>query len=352
MYSKSALHLWVVLLLSGCASDQLNYNTLDLASTTDKLLTQQVLYNVEKFIDSDAAVPAQITITSGTASTTNSVSPSFSSPLGHVFAATTGALGAVTSKVTTSNPVSASVNASDTWAQNWGFSPITDVYQMRRLRALYRYSVDGDADAFVRSYPLLYKSVSVTRPECLRDASGDIEINIPSATDANGGKAKGADRPSKLCATQYTANGDLSVGGATESDAKLVPDEHYLRGPACIVCLRRSKARKGHLTKNENLQAGWLRWVNLPGAGNSAERPPAPGDRSLGVYGHHELFLAQGQGDKLVEFTLFVLAASTQTDATASSNSSLAQSKTGGGKPATQSIVDTNGNVSTVFPGN
>ena len=40
--------------LAGCASAELNSNTLDLASTTDDLLTQQVFYNLSNFIDSDA----------------------------------------------------------------------------------------------------------------------------------------------------------------------------------------------------------------------------------------------------------------------------------------------------------
>jgi hypothetical protein len=242
-----------------------------------------------------------------------------------------------------------SLSGSDTWAQNWGFSPITDAYQLRRLRALYRFAVDGDAEAFVRRYPLLYKSVTFNRPQCIYDRDGTVKLKFEPNTSGT----SGIDRTVNLCATGYSAgNREFQVGATTVSDTELVPDEHYLKGPACIVCLRRGKYGKGRLTKNENLQAGWLRWVNLPGAGNGAARPPAPGDQSLGVYGHHELFVAQGQGDKFVEFTLFVLAASTQIDATGTFNSSLSQSKTGGGRPATQSIVDGQGNVSTVFPGN
>jgi hypothetical protein len=348
MSSRLCLLFVVASFVSGCASTQLNYNTLDLASTTDDLLQKQVMYNIEKFIDSDTAIPAQVVITSGTASTTNSVAPSFTTPLDSVV---TTAAGKVTQAV--KNPASLSLNASDTWGQNWGFAPITDTFQMRRLRALYRYAVDGDAAAFIDRYPLLYKSISINRQECLRDASGKVKLKIEQ-TDP--GSATGS-RTVTLCATATSANsnslGGFQVGATTVSESELVPDEYYLRGPACAVCLRRGRYRKAFLTKNENLQAGWLRWVNLPGARNLEERPPAQGDRSLGVYGHHELFVAQGQGDKLVEFTLFVQAASTQTDLTSSSSgpSSLGGAKSGS-KPATQSIVDSQGNVSTVFPGN
>jgi hypothetical protein len=344
MRSKSFVLLMVALLVSGCASTQLNHNTLELASTADKLLQQQVLHNIEKFIDSETAIPAQITVTTGTASTTNSLSPSFSSPLDNAVQTT---IAAAKSVQTTRPAATASLGASDTWAQNWGYSPITDAFQMRRLRALYRFAVDGDAEGFVKRFPLLYKTVTINRPECITDAEGPVKLKFePNAAGT------GIDRAVNLCATAYSAgNRDFQVGATTISDTKLVPDEHYLRGPACIVCLR-GKYAKGRLAKNENLQAGWLRWVNLPGAGNTAARPPAPGDQSFGVFGHHELFVAQGQGDKFVEFTMFVLAASTQVDATGQFNGSLSQSRTGGGRPATQSIVDSQGNVSTVFPGN
>jgi hypothetical protein len=337
----------VALLASGCASTQLNYNTLELGATADKLLAQQVLHNIEKFIDSETAIPAQITVTTGTASTTNSLSPSFTSPLDNAVQTT---IAAARSVQATRPAASASISGSDSWAQNWGYSPITDAYQMRRLRALYRFAVDGDAGAFVRRFPLLYKSRSINQPLCLQDAKGAgvvVEFAKPGSQTPDGGTQK-----VQLCATQYSPSQAFQAGATTALDTELVPDEHYLKGPACIVCLRRDRYGKRRLTKNENLQAGWLRWVNLPGAGNFAERPPAPGDQSLGVYGHHELFAAQGQGDKFVEFTMFILAASTQTDATGTFNSSLASSKTGGGKPSTQSIVDSQGNVSTVFPGN
>ncbi len=349
MSSRFALIGAVLFLIPGCASLQLNSNTMDLASTTDDLLQRQVLFNVEKFIDNDAAIPAQIVITSGAASTTNSVSPNLTAPLGS--ALTTGiATNGVKIDQALKNPLSLGVSASDTWSQNWGFAPITDVYQMRRLSALYRYAVDGDAVRFVHRYPLLYKSISITHPECLRDSSGVLKLNY----DAGASGTTGLSRSATLCATQTATGGGgggngFQVGATTVSDSKYVRDEYYLKGPACAVCLRH-----GHLTKSENLQAGWLRWVNLPGAGNPEARPPLPGDRSLGVFGHHELFLTQGQGDRLAEFTLFVLAASTQVDATSASNgfSGPGGGRGGANRPGTQSLITPQGDVIPVVPSN
>jgi hypothetical protein len=65
--------LAVAFQLAGCASAELNSNTLDLASTTDDLLTQQVFYNLSNFIDSDRAYPAQAVVSSGTATTSDTL---------------------------------------------------------------------------------------------------------------------------------------------------------------------------------------------------------------------------------------------------------------------------------------
>jgi hypothetical protein len=337
MVSRFVLLSTVLFLISGCASTQLNHNTMDLASTTDDLLQRQVLHNLERFIDSDAAIPAQIVITSGAASTTNSLTPSISAPFAN----------GVNGTQVTRPAITGSLSASDTWSQNWGFAPINDVYQMRRLSALYRYAVDGDAAAFVQNYPPLFKSINITRSDCLRDAQGRVLITIKKTS------ASGNQRDVTLCATatgQSGANG-LSVGATTLSDVELVPDEHYLKGPACAVCMRRHLS-KTRLVPNERLQPGWLRWRNLPGAGSRPERLPLPGDQPLGTFGHHELFAAQGQGSKFAEFTLFILAASTQTDATSASNST---SSTGGGKgnkPGTQTLITPQGEVIPVVPSN
>jgi hypothetical protein len=360
MGPKHCLFLGAILLdLSGCASAQLNYNTLDLASTTDQLLTRQVLYNLEKFVDSETAIPAQLTISSGSASTTNSISPGFSTPFDAISATTRAVEQTTSTKITnttviTKNPASASVNGTDLWSQNWSFSPISDVQQMRRLRALYRYAVDGDARAFLDRYPILYKTVTESRLACLRDENGEIKTKVTiDSNQAYTSCVTGASPISNGKAMVQTAN------GASQSSARLVPDEHYLKRPGCVVCLRLEEGAygKGNRVINETLRAGWLRWINLSGAGNKEERSPAPHDVSMGVYGHHELFVAKGQTDKFVEFTMFVLAASTQTDATSPTGGfgggrngygGGGGGDRGGTKAATQSVVGPDGAISTI----
>jgi hypothetical protein len=123
------------LFLLGCASTQLNYNTLDLASTVDNLVTSQVLTNLAKFIASPHAIPSQVTITTGTATTNNTISPSINTPANAL--TTTTSMAALTAAATRSTTVTnvgtnttpntgLTVTVTDQWTQTWGMSPITD----------------------------------------------------------------------------------------------------------------------------------------------------------------------------------------------------------------------------------
>jgi hypothetical protein len=77
------LHILSVFLgISGCASTQLNYNALNLASSLDSLNSRQIYYNLEQTLEDPFAIPSQVTIAAGMASTTNIISPSLTLPLG------------------------------------------------------------------------------------------------------------------------------------------------------------------------------------------------------------------------------------------------------------------------------
>ncbi len=127
------------LLLFGCASAQLNFNTLDVASTVQDVYYRQTLLNLSRTIDDPSAVPSQVDLAAGTIQTTASVTPSATTPLGR--SVTRGATSAITGFSTAGT--GASLSASDSWTQNWNISPITDADTLRNLRALYRYAVFG-----------------------------------------------------------------------------------------------------------------------------------------------------------------------------------------------------------------
>ncbi|MBV9481742.1 MAG: hypothetical protein JO249_13455 [Acidobacteria bacterium] len=70
-----------ILASAGCASTQVNRNTLDIASTYDQLITKQVTFNLEKTIESPFSVPAFVRVNVQSATTMNSINPSLTFPL-------------------------------------------------------------------------------------------------------------------------------------------------------------------------------------------------------------------------------------------------------------------------------
>jgi hypothetical protein len=129
--------LFAALLLGGCASAQLNFNTVDVTSSFADLMTRQVLANLSRYIDDPEALPAQADIAAGTVQTSNSVTPAITGPLTQSIAF--GATGAITSSAVTG--ASTTGTFSDAWQQNWNLAPITDANTLRNLRAIYRYAV-------------------------------------------------------------------------------------------------------------------------------------------------------------------------------------------------------------------
>jgi hypothetical protein len=352
----------------GCASTQLNNNTLDLASTTDRLLTHQVLLNLSRFIDNDAAVPAQLNISSGAASTTNSITPSVTAPLSNAVTATGAAaqtIAAATSTTRTDtlasvrNASTLSLNAGDTWTQNWNFAPVTDEGQLRRLRALYRYAIDDSPDRenrLIREYPLVHKSVSLTRPACALDANGlEQRVKGVASTNTLVEDQNTHEMVAKPSPVLYDTCIPLASNNATNVNTIMVPDEFYLRRPRCIVCLINESrilrpdfdARKltvNDLTVNPNLKGQWLRWRPQAGAMDLRPRPPVAGDISIGVHGNYEFYLSPKLAARLGEFTLFVLAASTQADSNSAANAAGGASAKGGNR-STGILTDLGGGV-------
>jgi hypothetical protein len=72
---------FAAIFLCGCASTIPHDKTLDLASTTDTLLTRQIGYNLSNFLDSEFAFPAQIVVNSGTATTADTLTPTLTAPI-------------------------------------------------------------------------------------------------------------------------------------------------------------------------------------------------------------------------------------------------------------------------------
>jgi hypothetical protein len=351
--------LVILPLLTACASSQLNYNTLDLASTTDGLLTRQVLYNFSIFLDSPVAVPAQMVISSGTATTSNSVTPSLNAPLNAGVTTTATLMRAATATTTNTSTLQTGsstfgLSATDSWNQSWGYAPITDPDRLKRLQALYRYAVQWSDDAdgvvrFVANFPLVYKSVSYNKPLCLRDMtnssknglmkdSSSLDLDLaakpqPTATPSSG--------QIQVCATAAgTSTQGVSHGATSTTFARQTPDEHYLGGPTCIVC----RSPHGH-TINPLFRGGWLRWQDLSGGYVRPNRQPQEGDLPLGQAGHYVFYVNPKDAQRFVDFSVAVLSATTVGgSASPSAAGSTSGAQAAGGAKAFFAL-DPNGNI-------
>jgi hypothetical protein len=154
VFSPLTLSLIPSFLLLGCASGQLNYNTLDIASSVESLYTRQALDNLSKYIDNPDGIPSQMDLLQGTVQTANSVTPSLSAPLSQAITSTGARAGALFTTTHTGvlAGASATLGASDTWQQNWNVVPLSDANTLRNLRALYRYVIYPDVSALKAEY--------------------------------------------------------------------------------------------------------------------------------------------------------------------------------------------------------
>jgi hypothetical protein len=235
----------IALFMPSCASTQLNYNTLDVASSIESVYTRQALDNLSKFIDEPNAVPSQVDLLQGTVQTTYGVTPSLTVPFSDSITRTLTQTGAAFTRTYTTVAGSAStgLSASDTWLANWNVVPLSDANTLRNLRALYRY--------------VIYPGVSLQ--------------------------------------AEYTV-------ARLEKDGKFIKDPYALLPPQCVLCTSR-------LVVNKRLRSGWLYWTNISLIGPENPPPPNTPLVDLGVHGAHRLFMTQQDyaNGYLSDFVFFLL---------------------------------------------
>jgi hypothetical protein len=147
------------IVLSGCASTQLNYNTLDIASNVGEIIKHQTMTNLGKFIaNPDTAMPSHVAFNTGTVQTTNTVTPSLTAPIGHALTLTNTVASGATTTVTNGSSSTApnssfGLSATNSWQQSWIIDPVTSSLYVRPLRYLYRYVVGAIGEQeFLRDF--------------------------------------------------------------------------------------------------------------------------------------------------------------------------------------------------------
>jgi hypothetical protein len=222
-----------LVLLVGCASSQLNYNALDLAWSSDNLMTSQILSNLGKFQTFPYAIPSQVSIPSGSATTTYSLTPTFGGPIGP--SVTTSLANSATAPLFNARTHSSvlpngtfGLNTGDQWSQNWTLTPMEDPDQLGRLRALYRFGAGAsDQHGLACEYPLVQKAQGTGTAQ----SSQTVNVYV-SGTKAESEKPKPAPNARGNNETQY------KIHNCPERDSVDIgqPDPAFLRPPGCVIC--------------------------------------------------------------------------------------------------------------------
>jgi hypothetical protein len=177
---RDTLGILATILLSGCASTQLNYNTVELSNGLDSIYIKDTLNNISKFIDNNYAIPSQMIIGAGTFQTVNTVNPSLTIPFTPQVAQTvtnvvTGAASSTTgSNVHTLGAIGPAVSATNTQQQNFTVAPTNDAVSLMNQQALYQHAVWGTSliDTYVPNRVFVnnnfyYDPYALQKPQCV-----------------------------------------------------------------------------------------------------------------------------------------------------------------------------------------
>jgi hypothetical protein len=287
-----AAALGITLVSAGCASTQLNYNTLEISDTVDAILTRQVLSNLGRFAANPYAIPSMTTLQSGTFMTQNSLTPTLSDPLSNTLAVTNslarvthGATTATGSSVGTTTGRGLTIAATDQWTQNWVINPIIENHILRRLRALYRFAVNPE----------------MTREQLICEYA-IVTLSTPG--------------------TKYTIPCDAR-GNVTSVQRPINPNPDFITRPGCVICEPLGGA-PGQLVVNEKLRNGWLLFAPLPSDDPTEEY-------FMGMYSGYQIYVRATEVWAFFDFILFVQEATVEQTVSSSASSS----NGGGGKPGT-----------------
>jgi hypothetical protein len=351
--------------LVACASTQLNYNTLDLAASSQDLITSQIILNLVKFRESHYAIPSQVSIPSGSATTTNSITPTIGGPwnaqLSTTLANTVAApLLFTTSHTHTSPNNTFGVTAGDQWSQNWTMIPLEDPDQLRRLRALYRFGAGiTNERQLACEYPLVQRAVVSTSTS----TSGTTSTSTAQTVNVyvSGTKVKSESLQSPAVAepdnSKNSDSGSASGHGSvaepnvqitkppaksTSSSTKSVdnyilpgcdhgagtPDPAFLRYPGCIIC---QSGTNKELAANELLSNKWL-WNPV----DSLPPDAIPLGRQLYLIPQYESKKCRGLSPlecsqkEYSDFVLFILEATLQSTSSSAGTSGKGTPQKGG----------------------
>jgi hypothetical protein len=291
----------VALSLASCATAQLNNNTLEVGSTVDDVVTNQIVYNLARYLRDPTANPSQASIPSGSVTTTNQAALSVSAPFNTAATATTQlstaagaiipAITRISSGVLGATTITPSLN--NQASQSLSVTPNTDSDQERRLRALYRYAAyNMGSNELCSEYSLIVTQASV-------------EVGKPGS--------------GKTASAAASADPNSNQGDFNKMTV-IAKDSQFLREPSCVICSqtvntgnvsyegpRITKDKKKEvcpgdpdLYVNQRLKTGWLKRAEV-GAAAPDSWYPIGTDLGFALY--------TSNAEDYRQFVLFVLEA-------------------------------------------
>lgn len=234
----------VCLLVSGCSSTQLNYNTADLASSLFSLMKSQIFYNLAQALNDPDFVPSQATISIGTAQTLNAVNPTLTLPLGPTFTTTNRFIqqNNPSAQFTGSTAIASpglGIQFVDSWNQSWTMVPANSPGQLRRLRTLYQYATGT-------MIPRKGMTGELTQEEAEKQFLCEYPIQALPVPASPPGENIG-----------YWMEDCRDNAGSVQRHLHYA-DPTFTQGHNCVLCVDDLKAKMPRLYVNPNLKYGFL----------------------------------------------------------------------------------------------
>jgi hypothetical protein len=225
------------IIMSGCASTQINYNTLDIARYYESLWTKQVTANLISAFNNPDGLPSFVKVTAATTTTQNSVTPTFTFPISPTVTGVsqlsqTAASTLLGSKTSATAGKGLGIAAVDQWNSTYTVTPVIDQDQMYRLSALYKFVTrQMYLEDFEASYPLIETSDSAASPT----QALTITVDGKPVTVTNGPVAK-PDDPNKITYVRRAVlinRRNIPIG---YTYVVAHPDKTFITTPGCILC--------------------------------------------------------------------------------------------------------------------
>jgi hypothetical protein len=241
--------------LTGCASTEVNYNAVDIATTYDTLITRQVAFNIVKTLKDEYSVPSFVKIATQTTQTLDAINPTLSIPFSAQSTLTESAASLVTGRSLQTAGSGLSLQFMTNRQQNYTLSPVIDPDGLRRIRSIYRY-VTGHMSEFdfESDYPIIEVSANANPTSTTNTVvSGKFAGNDFTVTIGSPPKST----PATIYVRRICFHHTRSVCDSYVF-VNVKPDTTFISQPGCVMCdlghVRDGQPPNVHLLeKNPNL---------------------------------------------------------------------------------------------------